>query len=329
MNKLFDIFFDEDNNAYQVRTKNDVIVIEFSDEEKKKIFENIIKLYDKKDFYTFSQLVKNLSVNFFHDKILDVIKELLDCSVLNSENFENAAEEIPEQNSIPSWINEEYKDLSDVSLGFIGDKEFAERFKEKADFYEYKSCNYLDITNINENKIEKFILSNDFLIVDTSRWNPYYTDLINEIALINNKPWLLVEGPIDPINFSIGPIFHGKETGCYECYMKRLRSNDEFLTYSMAYERFLRTNKKTSKPDKIKTIVKDLVATIIIIDISKYIGGWYIPELWRNSIVINTGNFEISKHFFLKAPICHKCKPELDYNQSPWFESITLNRKKI
>ncbi len=327
MNKTFDIFFDVDNNAYQVRTKNDVIVIEFSDEEKKKIFESVIKLYDKKDFYTFSQLVKKLSGDFPHEKILDVIKEFLDCSLLNSENFENEPEEIPEQSSIPSWINQEYKDLSDVSLGFIGDKEFAERFKEKVSFYEYKSCNYLDIYSVNEAKIEKLFATNDFLIVDTSRWNPYYTDLINEIALKNDKPWLLVEGLIDPANFSMGPIFHGKETGCYECYSKRLRSNDEFQTYTMAYEKFLRSDKKTSKPDEIKTIVKDLVATIIIMDISKYIGGWYIPEMWRTSIVINTGNFVISKHFFLKAPICYTCKPELDYNQSPWFESVTLNSK--
>ena len=52
----YDIFYDEDNKAYQVRTKSDVIVIEFVEEEKEKIFLSIIELYNEKLFIHLNNL---------------------------------------------------------------------------------------------------------------------------------------------------------------------------------------------------------------------------------------------------------------------------------
>ena len=172
--------------------------------------------------------------------------------------------------------------------------------------------------------IKKLITDSDFLIIDLSRWSPYHIDLINRMALELNKPWLLIEGMIDETNFSIGPIFHGKETGCYDCYKSRLRANDEFSSYTKAYEDHLRNKKKFAKSAEVPTLIKLYIASIVILDISKYIGEWFIPETWRSILVFNTVSYALNKSAFLKAPLCYTCKPELDYSPSPWFESITL-----
>lgn len=323
----FDIFFDEQNNVYQIRTKNDVIIVEFSDLEKESLFNKILKLYNEKEFYTFIQLKSKLVKDYPYDKILDVIQELLECDLLNADNFEVDDEIVPLSPQQISFMNpnKSFSDLSEIKLGIIGEKAFGEIIKEKALIYGYSLINLLYFNdNLEEQDIRNMFEANDFVIVDTSLWNPYYMDLINETALKLNRPWLLVEGLVDMINYSIGPIFHGQETGCYECYKNRLRSNDEFLVYTQSYESYLKKGKKSSKCDTVPKLVKDLAADIIIMDISKFIGSWYIPETWRTCLMVNTQNFTVTKHYFLKAPICQVCNPILDYNPHPWLESVTL-----
>ena len=325
----YDVFFDKANNVYQIRTKNDTIVIEFSDTEKEAMFKDILDLYEKQNYYTFLQIKEKLILKYPYEKILDVIQELQDCCLLTEDNFETDIDENVKRtnlNNIPSFsFNKQFGSIPQTRLGYVGDKELGEIIKTKAIEYGYEKwdAHYLN-ENIEESIIRNVFENNDFIIVDSSIWNPYIMELINEIAIELKRPWLLVEGLVDFIYFSIGPIFHGRETGCYECYKNRLRSNDEFRLYTQSYEAYLKKDKKSAKPDLVQKLVKDFIACIIIMDISKFIGGWYIPETWRTCLMVNIQNFCITKHPFLKAPICYKCNPLLDYNPYPWLESVTL-----
>lgn len=321
----YDIFYDNENNVYQVRTKSDAITISFIDDEKELIFKNIIDLYEKKDFYTFQQIQRKLISKFPYSKILDVIQELYAVSILNSDNLEESSEILKNETDFLPWLNEEYKSLSEIKIGFIGEKELGVKIKEKALLSKYKEVSIRNLDGkVDESEIKKIISENDFLIVDSSVWDPYLMEQVNDIALSLNCPWLLIDGLIDPVNYSIGPIFHGQDSGCYECYRNRVRSNDEFFSYTKVYENYLRENRKMAKPDVVSEPIKDIIANIVVMDISKYLGGWYPPETWRASLIFNSQNYQFSKHNFLKAPICYKCNPILDYNTSPWLESITL-----
>jgi len=323
----YDIFFDETNNAYQIRTKSDIIIIEFSDSEKENIFKEILNLYEKQSYYTLLQIKEKLMPKYSYEKILDVILELQECCLLTEDIFELYMDEnVKNTRQISSFnFNKPFNRILEARLGYIGDKELGEILKTKAIEYGYEKLDmyYLD-DKTEESRIREIFENNDFIIVDSSVWNPYVLELINEIALELKRPWLLVEGLVDFIYFSIGPIFHDRETGCYECYKNRLRSNDEFVTYTQAYEAYLKKDKQSAKPDMVQKLVKDYTACIIIMDISKFIGGWYIPETWRTCLMINIQNFSITKHSFLKAPVCYTCNPLLDYNPSPWLESVTL-----
>lgn len=63
MKDKYDIFFDKDNNVYQVRTRNNGVTVEFSDKEQESIFIAILALYKKKTFTHFLRLKKNLLQN--------------------------------------------------------------------------------------------------------------------------------------------------------------------------------------------------------------------------------------------------------------------------
>jgi bacteriocin biosynthesis cyclodehydratase domain-containing protein len=321
----FDIFFDENNQAYQIRTKNDVIVVEFSDTDKETIFNKVMKLYEKHPFLTFDYIKTHLLKEHSYEKILDVVQELQECGVLNERNLQHEDNKCS-PSGYASFVdtNNSFANISEAILGYIGEKELGEKIKEKATVYGYSHFQMLDFhKNATEQSIKTLFEGSSFVIVDISEWNPYYIDMINVIALEFSCPWLLIEGITDNIHYSIGPLFHGKETGCYECFKSRLRSNDEFVSYTQSYESYLKTDKKTSKPDSVPALIKDIAASIIVMDISKFIGGWYIPESWRSCLVFNTLSFATTKHSFLKAPICSVCNPSIDYNPYPWLESVT------
>ena len=78
--KQFDIFFDNDNKLYQVRTKTDTTTIEFTDSEKELIFKDLIRLYDTRDKISFSTIQKLLN-KADYNKLLDVVKELQECGI--------------------------------------------------------------------------------------------------------------------------------------------------------------------------------------------------------------------------------------------------------
>lgn len=322
----YDVFYDEENKAYQVRTKSDVIVIEFVDKEKEAVFLALLDMYGEEDFYTFKQLREKLGKNYSYAKIIDVVQELFDCNILTDDNFEPGPDLHAKRNEYSYLYNDKNtKDLAELTIGYIGEVSFGRLLKEKATSYEYKGFNILS----NDDTISKAILSdfvrkNDFIIFDASEWNPYLAEVMNEECLKADRPWLYVDGPIDLVNYAIGPLFHGKDTGCYACYRNRVMSNDEFCSFSESYEKYLKENKKKSKSGVVNNLVKDILSSIIVMEVSKYVGGWYPPETWRATLVFNTQNYQLVKHSFLKAPICYTCKPELDYNPSPWLESITL-----
>jgi len=324
MNTNFDIFFDEFNSLYQVRTKSNTTIIEFTDTEKENIFKEIILLYASQNKHSLLSFQKKLKgVDSF--KLMDVVKELQACDVLNHENFES---DEPQVQDYPVHTTQrEYLSVTGVTLSYLGEKDLGKIIKETALKNRFEKVKNYILSELNEDYIRKIINESDFFIVDALEWNPEKMNFINQYALKKNKPWLIVEGTNFGGKFSMGPIFHGKYTGCYNCYKSRLNSNDEFHSYNQAYENYLTKNNLSAKPDRnITPATREMAASIIITDITKYLEGWYPPEMWKGSILLNPSNYQLERHEFIKAPLCATCKPSLDYNQAPWFESVTLKQ---
>ncbi|MDR1503929.1 MAG: TOMM precursor leader peptide-binding protein [Prevotella sp.] len=317
MKKKYDIFFDKDNNIYQVRTKNEITLIEFTDKEKEDYFFKIIGLFENAEEYSLQDIQKK-NPSFDYSKLLDVLAELTDSGLLFSLN---------NKYSKNSLSNDSIHLINESTLSYIGSSEMGRIIQEKALKNGYKNINIYNLSDENYRNLEDIIVNSNFIIVDSLYWNPGFMTKLNTLALEKNKPWILIEGTDSEANFSLGPIFHGKETGCYDCYMKRLKSQDEFLPYNNSYEEFLRKESRSSKPSiSVQPLILDIAASIIILDITKYIGQWYPPEMWRHTLSIDTTTYQIIKHSFLKAPVCYSCKPSIDYNPAPLFEAVTLKQ---
>lgn len=324
MEKKFDIFYDADNSFYQIRTKNNAVIIEFDSSNKESLFKDVIELYNKQSFYTFQMLNNSLKSKYEYNDVYDVIGELLTCGLLNFENFEDDGlfSDLLPNSSAYYKVN---ADISSKKVGFIGDKSLMSKVISNLQIQKVNSTFFLNTEEkISKAEITDIFSKCDFVVADEIHWNPILMEQINETGLIENKPWMLIEGMIDFVHMSFGPIFHGKITGCYNCYKSRLLSNDVNSKYTQSYERYLKREEKTAKADIIPEIYQNMLAFYVSLDILKFISESAVPLTWRNEMIINKGDYSNNRHFFLKSPICPVCKVGLDYTPSAWYESINV-----
>lgn len=295
MIKNFDFFYDSENDVYQVRTKSEAFVFEFQDSVEKDVFLSVVKLYSQYNFFSFSQLTSKLD-HYPHDKVLDVVQQLQDCGLLNPTNFQGSKDEDNLYNTFSLWHGLT-SSPSSFKIGLIAHNPLGQLLKDKLNMIGYSSVVIYDVLNdyLPDEALQEIVFGNDFLVVDATFWNPRLMKTINEYMLRENKPWLYVSGMIDTINYSIGPLFHGQETGCYECLQKRIDSNDNNYNYSIAYWKYLEKNDKFSKNLAVNECVEDVVADIISLDINKYILGIDVPETWKNTLYFNTSSYSVSK----------------------------------
>lgn len=324
-----DIFYDEANRCYQVRTKASCYVIEFDDPAKTAIFEALIdQLRD--DNSQVLPVARKLRKQHDPDQVIEVLATLNDHELVPYEQ-RREVEEFTGRKSPDADASEEAAaadSCSTASILVLGDGDLAIKVATKLrdDYREVKHQVYADFPARKQEILEEKMEQYDFFVLDGSRWNPEFTERFNRLALKYNKPWLYVGG-VEEINIKVGPIFYGKETGCYNCLVKRIKSNVEHLTYFNGYEDYLRRNGVSGQPDQLpqNDLYLDLAANVAALEIGKFFNLWAVPSTWKAFISINALDYSTSKHNLLKIPFCEVCKPELVYNPAPWLEPISVS----
>lgn len=303
----FDIFRDEQQNGFQCRTKSDSYLIEFDDSEKEEIFLEIVAEIQNKPSITLKKILKKVKNSTNEAKVLSVIKTLEDYGLFSPDYQGQSLE--------PQTV--------ELALAVFGQGPITDKIVNQALAENFaKVSSYAYTADVD---IEKIVTEADFLVVDANEWSPYHVESINKFALKHNKPWLYVGG-IEETSIKVGPLFYGKETGCYNCLISRIKSNHEYPEFLNTYEEFLRKNKRGAKVDSLPSAdtIYNIVANIALLEVMKFVQGWSLPDTWRCLICVDIMNMNMSKHTLLKVPYCDVCKPKLDYNPSPWLEAITL-----
>jgi bacteriocin biosynthesis cyclodehydratase domain-containing protein len=329
MFKNFDVFYDEDNRCYQIRTKCVSFAIEFDNEEKQFIFETLTKEL-KKNNLGLKSLFKKLVKEFDEAKVIDVLSTLNEYDLLPEEEIHEL------EGKISAKVNPYYdkadasgqKNISDLAILLLGDSLFSNVFSKrfsKSTFKKLDNLSFSDFEKLKEDFIDNYFETFDLIVFDAVEWNPYFAELINRKALEHNKPWIFIGG-FEEYAIKIGPIFYGKETGCYNCLVKRIKSNHDHVNYFNSYENYLLKNKFSSKPDQFIYLdtFYEMASSIVFLEITKLFELWSVPTIWKHFISINAINYEMVRHALLKVPFCNVCKPELEYNPAPWLETITL-----
>jgi len=322
MRDKYDIFKDDEYNCYQLRTKSDSFTIEFEDIEKENIFLEIIDHLDQKRNHSLDELKLKIQKGKNEAKVIEVLTVLQENQLLPFE--------IPYKKKNTGSANYSHDDtlntksIKDVRISVFGEGKLTSMLKKHAKLIGISNISVCSFNN-GKAKILKAVDKSDFFIVDANRWAPYYIELINESALAKDKPWLYIGG-IEDASIKIGPLFYGKETGCYNCLISRIKSNHEHPNFLTSYEEYLRRNKLSSKPDVIPNsdIVYNIIVNMALLEVAKFFENWSLPITWRSVISLNIFSFSSRKHDLLKKPFCEVCKPQLEYNPSPWLEAITL-----
>ncbi|RZT97059.1 bacteriocin biosynthesis cyclodehydratase domain-containing protein [Ancylomarina subtilis] len=317
----FDVFKDEANNCFQLRTKSNAYALEFDDIEKEAIFLKIVKSIQGNPSISLKQ-IRGLFEKNTDPKVTEVLNTLNDYGFLPIPT----SMELVGKNNNEQTTNSSYNALEKIDIGIIGEGPLFEILSKRANsihFSKIEKKNYSELKNTED--IEKLIHSVDFIIVDANQWSPFHLELINKIALKNEKPWLYVGG-LEEISLKIGPLFYGKETGCYNCLISRLKSNHEYPEMLTAYEGYLHERKIASKPDLFPSleIIYGLISNLVFLEVAKFYESWSLPLTWRTVLSFDIMNYQMTQHSLLKKPFCEICKPELEYNPSPWLEAITL-----
>ncbi len=315
MIKELDIFKDNQNKCYQLRTKSNLFTIEFDDKEKEEIFLKIINEIKNEPMLTLKGLRSKIQTDENKAKVIEVLGNLNEYGLLPVE--------LRTKFKIEQFFPDK-KQIKDITFTIFGQDALADKLKIQAKKEGYKKVKQYSY-DIETTDMESIIKNSDFLIVDANEWSPFYIEMINQIALKYNKPWLYIMGVYEG-SLKIGPLFYGRETGCYNCLISRIKSNHEHPRFFESYELYLRGKKQKSKPDIIpgSDILYNIIANISMLEVMKFFEEWSLPVTWRAIIDIDIFTLELTKHILLKKPYCEVCKPELEYAISPWLEPITL-----
>jgi bacteriocin biosynthesis cyclodehydratase domain-containing protein len=337
----YDIFFDKENNCFQVRTKSNIYLIEFDDEEKQTLFGELVN-WVKTDAQPVDKTVKHLKKKYPEEKVIEVMATLTEFGFLPHEagyarqngngqanGKENSNQAGSDAKTAAAWENTARQIAEEKTVLLCGDGPLAEELNVVLHDSKFKQVKQLSIAGLCKTGdfstlpglLEKF----DFVVADGTAWNPLFLEELNRQALAMNKPWMHMGG-VEGRYLKTGPIFYGRETGCYNCLSSRIKSVHEHGKYLASYESYLRNGRQNAQPDALPyaPLYYKIVASLTAMEITRFFEHWNVPVTWRSFVAIDVITYEFSRHQLLKSPFCDVCKPELAYNPAPWLESVSL-----
>lgn len=165
----------------------------------------------------------------------------------------------------------------------------------------------------------------EFIVVDASSYNPSLLDRINRFAAAAGKPWLLVQGVYERSGH-VGPLFFGRDTGCYQCFRDRMHSNANAAETFKRYETWLAENGTLSQPAALpSTTFNRQIAVIAAMEVEKFLLEHDIPQTYGYLLSIDPRSYSVEQHRLYKTPFCEVCNRNFEYRRAPWLDSITLS----
>lgn len=321
----YDVFENESDGIYQIRSKSDIITIQFTQKEEKTIFVSIIDILKNKNINSFENLIAELiEGNNNKDNVINVIDKLKKYNVFKNQNTDENIEQFNFVDKYSGFSNEFAQKISTSEIVILGRGILAELLETKAKKTGYKKVKKILLEEgYSTEEIFKVCKSSDLIIVDSDSWDPYFLDNFNKFALDNKKPWIIVRGS-ESTRGTVGPLFIPEITGCYNCLMTRVKSTMSYLGHFEEYEKFLKRNKTSSAIDGGLTVSYDILASIAILESVKYLTDFSIPSIFKAFLSININDYQIKSSPFLKIPHCPVCNPKMDFNPAPWLETATL-----
>lgn len=149
----YDIFKDEDNGCYQIRSKTSTYAIIFDEEISEAIFLRIIELSSQDKSLNLQKIRKNLLDTFEEDKILSVLYNLREAGIIPDDT-----------NTCTGERASGFKSTRDISLAIIGSGDLTKVLKSVCETENFKTISVVKYAIKNfEEKIIKVFNEHDFI----------------------------------------------------------------------------------------------------------------------------------------------------------------------
>ena len=313
---IYDIIELDNNGAFQIVCGGESYKIEFEQDYERSMFEEFIDCKNSK----YSTLIKKFLKKYDKQQVYLFFNQLKESGLFYFETEEEL------------FKGRFYEFIEDVShkqkleqttlVGLIGKKESnIVKFLKDSDFNNFV---YLDMNKLEkENDVESIIKRSDFLVYDASLYNPTSIMDFNKLAIKYKTPWLLIQGVRNGKGY-LGPLFFGKDTGCYNCFLKRIKSNLVYDQEYVGYESWLVKNKLFSKKGRHDKSYDRIVASLAILEIKKFVLDFGFPHTYGNLIEVDFDKYQTQLHTLYKVPFCEICYEDVEFSRAPWLSPATL-----
>lgn len=316
----FDIIQVDENN-YELVSGSEIIQIEFDEGAQDR---DILQHVANSKNVSFATLTKDLLEKFPKKHVYEFVLKLRDANLLYISDEDYEKKDISNAISLVQYRQHRQETISANTLGLVGTKKYHQIF---CSYETFSDVNFLDATDLpSVDIVRQFISDNDFLVVDATSYSPGLLEDINVEALALGTPWLLFQGYVGSRYAHIGPLFYGRENGCYRCFTNRLRSNVNSLESFDRHRLWLSQEKRVSTPCHLPSFALDhLLASIVVEESERFLVNDDIPLSHGNLVEFDLKNYSTTSHRLLPIPMCDICYKPRENRMSPWLGSITLD----
>ena len=302
--------------CYQLHSAGKMFKIEFDEDDiKKEMFDYLLNSSE-----SYSKIVKQSKKKYAFNEILDFFFLLKQNGFL----YYNDEDSLSEGKLYDSKFSPN-ENLKKKNIGVV-------ITKNNTMAYDIVTNSELAKTNLTilqydkyttDSEIVSFVSKNDFVIVDKTSYNPAFLRRYSDIAISQNKPWLLISC-FRSVRGYVGPLFWGEKTGCYSCFERRVKSNFVNQEELSIYDNWLIENDSNSHIGQINLSNYNLVYNIAIIECKKFVLDYGFPHTYKQLYEINLDDLSTKWHHFYKVPFCPQCSTKMDNACAPWLDPITL-----
>lgn len=246
------------------------------------------------------------------EKILDIIKKMLDMGILIEESEKKEKPLIISMLLESNLKNETCevikKELSEKKVCIVCNLNLREYVNELSDVYGL-TYDIVDEQNILSMLKEDKLLEHDLIYYHTDFENVVIMDALNEFCLKTNIPYIISK--CLGFNVEIGPFVIPYQTSCIACMEKRKLSTMNFPLESENIKEYIRMNNINLFSEKKElSHFNNIAINHSFMDIFKYFTKdilWKYPETIENVIHMDFLNSEFQYCKILRNPICLKC----------------------
>lgn len=191
----------------------------------------------------------------------------------------------------------------------------------------FSSAKFANLQKISENELDGLFAEAEFIIVENGAHNPALMGIINKKLLQRKIPWLLVPGVYSSAGI-IGPMFSGDDTGCYNCFHQRLRSNAADLPAFDRYDEWLTNTAHFGREAHAGSgAFLQHLASLVAMETECFLLNNGLPQTYGYMLSVDPYNYRIEPHRLYKVPFCEICNDNFEYRRAPWMDSVTLGAK--